>query len=286
MMMPKLPYSININKRILSFERPRIMGIINITPDSFFSGSRCQTRETLRQKAEEMLSEGIDIFDIGGYSSRPGADDVSPAVELERLNLGLEIIREIAPQIPISVDTFRSEVALSCINNWNVEIINDISGGTLDPEMWQMIAEKKVTYILMHMRGNPQSMSNLTDYQDVTAEVISDLAFKVDTLHSLGVADIILDPGFGFAKNITQNFELLNNLESFKSLNLPLLVGISRKSMIWKTLNCTADESANGTTVLNTIALVKGANILRVHDVKAAAQAIKLISSLQTPSQQ
>lgn len=227
-------------------------------------------------RALRMIEEGADFLDIGGYSSRPGCDDVSAEEEYSRLAMALEQVRGVAPDAVISVDTFRASVARRCVEEWNVQIINDIGGGTLDPDMFATVAELGVAYVLMHMRGTPETMTSMTDYADVTAEVVSDLAFKLAELHQLGVADVIVDPGFGFAKTMEQNFELLGHLEEFRILDCPVLAGLSRKSMIWRTLGCTPEESLNGTTVLNTLALDRGASILRVHDVKAAREAVAL----------
>lgn len=268
----------------MTFETPKVMGIVNVTPDSFFSLSRTPQEEEIERRAIKMVDEGVDIFDIGGYSSRPGADDISAEEEYERLNRGLKILRRVAPQIPISVDTFRANVARKCVEDWNVEIINDISGGTLDDNMFSTIAELGVVYILMHMRGNPSNMQELTDYNNVTAEVLQFLMQKVRELHLLGVNDIILDPGFGFAKTIDQNYQLLAEMDVFKESNLPILAGLSRKSMIWRSLNITPEESLNGTTVLNTISLLKGADILRVHDVRQAKETIFLTNKLKENS--
>ena len=232
----------------------------------------------LAERVGRMMEEGADIVDIGGYSSRPGAADVSPEEEYSRLESGLEVIRTVWPEAVVSVDTFRSDVARRCVEEWGVEIINDISGGDLDAEMWETVASLKVAYVLMHMRGTPQTMTGLTDYENVTAETLSNLAFKVAALHGMGVTDVIVDPGFGFAKNVEQNYQLLSGLREFRLTGCPVLAGLSRKTMIWKPLCITPDEAANGTTVLNTIALLNGADILRVHDVRAAVEAVRLVS--------
>lgn len=268
--------TICINNKIYDFESPKVMGIINVTPDSFFSGSRTPDLSSLSERLKKMLQSEPDFFDIGGYSSRPGAADISPEEEWDRLAPGLELLRKLSSSTPISVDTFRASVARKSVENFGVEIINDISGGTLDDEMWQTVADLKCAYVLMHMRGNPETMSSLTDYEDVTAEVLEDLAFKLAELRQLGVADVIIDPGFGFAKTVEQNFRLLRDLEVFRSLGCPLLAGLSRKSMIWKTLGTTPSEALNGTTALNAIALQKGADILRVHDVAEARECVTL----------
>lgn len=269
--------SINIKGELRNFDRPWIMGIVNITPDSFFSGSRTPSLEATRERIRTMVEEGVDCLDLGGYSSRPGADDVTPDEEYRRLCIGLEAARLEAPGIPVSIDTFRAAVAAKCIREWGADIINDISGGTLDPEMWQTVADLNAAYILMHMRGNPATMQQMCDYNDVTCDVLTDLQSKVRALRLLGVNDIILDPGFGFAKTVDQNFQLLAELQVFQQLHCPVLAGVSRKSMIWKSLDITPAESLNGTTVLNTIALSHGADILRVHDVREAVQARRLV---------
>ncbi len=270
-------FSLNIRGELYEIHRPQVMGIVNVTPDSFYSGSRTTTTMAIKERVAKLIDEGADILDIGGYSSRPGADDVTAEEEIERLSIGLKAIRTIAPRIPVSVDTFRAKVAEFAVTQLGADIINDISGGDLDQAMFDTVARLKVPYILMHMRGTPASMSNYAQYDNVTAETIAELSFKLDRLSLLGVSDIIVDPGFGFAKTIEQNYELLRNLDSFEAiLHRPLLIGISRKSMIYKTLDIETDKALNGTTVLNTIALSKGAAILRVHDVKEAVEAVKL----------
>lgn len=272
--------TVSIKGELHSFSTPKVMGIINTTPDSFFSGSRTPESASIAERVATMIESGVDYFDIGGYSSRPGASDISPNEEYARVAPALEIIRNLAPEIPVSVDTFRSSVARKCIEDWDVEIINDISGGTLDPEMWETVAELKVAYILMHLRGNPATMQTLTEYDDVVAEVLSDLAFKIASLRQLGVADIIVDPGFGFAKTADQNFSLLANMKVFRETRSPILAGLSRKSMIWKTLSSSPEESLNGTTALNMVALMNGADILRVHDVAEAKECVALFNKL------
>lgn len=283
--------SINIGGRLMEFDRPKVMGIINVTPDSFYSGSRTPGCAAIERRAVEMVEQGVDIFDIGGYSTRSGvygtrsgADEISPEEEYGRLDRGLEVLRRVAPDVPVSVDTFRAGVARKCVENWGVEIINDIAGGTLDPDMFATIADLKVAYVLMHTRGTPATMLQLTDYGDVTAEVLSDLMAKVRQLRLLGVNDIILDPGFGFAKTVDQNFRLLAELKVFVDTGLPVLAGLSRKSMIWRSLGTTPAESLTGTTVLDTVALMAGADILRVHDVRDAKENVLLIEKLRNNS--
>lgn len=273
--------SINIKGSLRHFHKPWVMGILNVTPDSFFAESRTIETDDIRRRVDDLISQGADIIDIGGYSSRSGAPEVSTDEEYSRLARGLEAIRKYHPDTLISVDTFRADVARRCVSDWEADIINDISGGNLDAEMWPTVAELQVPYILMHMRGTPSSMQSLCDYNDVTADVIRDLAFKIDAMHQLGIADIIVDPGFGFAKDINQNYQLMAELDQFKQLNAPLLVGISRKSMIYRPLDITPQTAINGTTVLNTFALLHGANILRVHDVKEAVEAVKIIDLIK-----
>lgn len=276
--MNKADLTISLGGSLMNFSEPKIMGILNVTPDSFFAGSRKQSEDEIRDRVKEIQTQGADIIDIGGYSSRPGADEVSAEEEYRRLETGLRVIRDLAPDAVVSVDTFRADVARRCVTEWGVQIVNDISGGYLDPDMWATVAELKCAYVLMHMRGTPSTMQSLTDYDDVTADVISDLAHKVDALHKLGVANIILDPGFGFAKDVEQNYRMMNQLEEFSRLGLPVLVGISRKTMIWKPLGITPDESLSGTVVLDTVAMMKGADIIRVHDVLPAVQTRKILS--------
>ena len=255
------------------------MGILNITPDSFFEGSRVQKLDEILKSAEKMITAGALFLDIGGYSSRPGADDISIDEELGRV---IEPIRQISQRFPdtiLSIDTFRSSVASAAIEA-GAHLVNDISGGYLDPDMHAMVADLRVPYIGMHMRGNPKTMKGLVQYDDLLRDISRYLSEMVESLQKRGVADIILDPGFGFAKTVEQNFRLLDSLEYFRFFELPILVGLSRKSMIYKTLENTPDNALNGTTVLNTVALQKGADILRVHDVEEAVQAIKLTNRL------
>lgn len=272
--------SINVGGRLITFDTPKVMGIVNVTPDSFYAGSRVAESADISERVRSMLAEGADILDIGGYSSRPGADEVSPEEEYARLARGLEAIRKVKEDALVSVDTFRADVARRCVEEWHVGIINDIAGGDLDPEMWDVVADLGVPYILMHMRGNPQTMGSLTDYKDVTAETVSALAEKTALLRQKGVRDIVIDPGFGFAKTVEQNYQLLSDLKEFKIMGAPVLAGLSRKTMIWKPLDITPDNAANGTTVLNTIALLNGADILRVHDVRNAVETVRLVAQL------
>ncbi|MFN3851529.1 MAG: dihydropteroate synthase [Spirosomataceae bacterium] len=266
--------TLNIKGKIINLSTTQLMGILNVTPDSFYSKSRFSVNEVV-EKSQQMLADGATFIDIGGYSTRPNAIDISVEEELERVLPVIEAITKANPNTIISIDTFRSEVAKQAIHN-GASLVNDISGGNLDEKMFGTVAELQVPYIMMHSRGNPQTMSQLNDYQDVTLDTIKELQAKVYQLQKLNIKDIIIDPGFGFAKNAKQGFEMMANLEKFAILGLPLLVGISRKSMIWKTLGIKPEEALNGTTVLNTIALQKGASILRVHDVKEAAETVKI----------
>lgn len=272
--------SINLKGRLYYFDSPKVMGIINVTPDSFFAESRRSSKVEVVAVCERMSEAGADMFDLGGYSTRPGAPDVSPDEEFARLALGLEAIRERYPNAIISIDTFRASVARRCVEQFGADIINDISGGDLDRDMFATVADLGVPYILMHTRGTPATMQSLTDYDDVTAEVLSDLAFKDAELRKLGVRDVIIDPGFGFAKTVEQNFEMLAKMDAFKKLERPILAGLSRKSMIFRTLDCTPAEALNGTTALNVVALLHGADILRVHDVRQAKESVTLITKL------
>ena len=276
-----VPFSINRKGELIEFSRPQVMGILNITPDSFYADSRATEEKSIASRIEQIISEGANIIDIGAYSSRPGAETIPADEEYRRLGLGMKILRSIDSRILVSVDTFRADVARKAIEYLGADIINDISGGDLDEKMFETAAQLNVPYILMHMRGTPENMASMTDYTNVTVEVIKSLAEKVNRLALLGVNDVIVDPGFGFSKTIEQNYELLKNLEIFHELDRPLLVGISRKSMIYKPLSSTPQEVLNGTTVLNTIALLAGASILRVHDVKEAVEAIKLVELTQ-----
>ncbi len=273
--------SINLNGRLLSLKSPVVMGILNVTPDSFYAGSRQADEAAVAQRIETILAEGGTIVDIGGYSSRPDAAEVTETDEWQRIEPALKRMQKNYPDIPISVDTFRAAIARRSVEEYGVALINDISGGMLDPQMFETVASLQVPYILMHMRGTPQTMQQHTDYDDLMEEIMLYFAEKVRMLRQLGVNDVILDPGFGFAKTLEQNYELMRSLAEFSlHFEMPLLVGISRKSMIYKLLNTTPENSLNGTTVLNTYALLNGADILRVHDVKAAAEAIEIVKQL------
>ncbi|WP_421893617.1 dihydropteroate synthase [Marinoscillum sp.] len=271
--------SINIKGTLLDLTVPKVMGILNVTPDSFYEGSRQQTITDLLRSAEKMLNEGATFLDIGGYSTRPGADEIEEKEEINRI---LEPIRQVASRFPdavISIDTFRSEVAIEAINA-GAHIVNDISAGMLDGRMLESVGWMGVPYIAMHMRGTPQDMKHHTEYEDLLGEVTHFFSERISAAKSAGIKDVIIDPGFGFAKTVEQNFYLLNRVEYLKHLSHPLLIGVSRKSMVYKTLNIEAEAALNGTTVLNTVALLKGTSILRVHDVKEAVEAVKLVNQI------
>lgn len=270
--------TVNIQGKLLDLSTPQVMGILNVTPDSFYADSRKQTEEAISERANQILAEGGSIIDLGAYSSRSGAADVSTEEEMERLARALRTIRSEHPNTIVSIDTFRAEVAERCVVEYGADIINDISGGEMDDRMFDTVARLNIPYILMHMKGTPQTMQQNPQYEDVTSEVMQYFGRKVDQLHDMGVNDIILDPGYGFAKTLDQNYELFRNQHILQELNLPILVGISRKSMIYKLLGTTPQEALNGTTVLHTLALQQGANILRVHDVREAVETIKIVN--------
>jgi len=275
-----LPYTINVGGKLMDLSEPQVMGILNVTPDSFYSASRKNTDQEIAGRVQTILAEGGSMIDIGAYSSRPGADDVSAEEEMNRLRGGLKILRDIAPDAVVSVDTFRADVAKMCVEEYGVQIINDISGGELDEHMFSTIAELGVPYILMHMKGDPQTMQNGPHYDDLLSEMLRYFGSKVQQLHELGVKDIILDPGFGFAKTLEHNYELMNRVQDLQVLELPMLVGVSRKSMIYRLLGTSPEEALNGTSVLNTLALLKGASILRVHDVKEAVEVVQIVKKM------
>jgi dihydropteroate synthase len=271
------PYSLNIKGRLVEINRPQVMGILNVTPDSFFTDSRSFDVDAISHRVATMVAEGADMIDIGAYSSRSGAGEVSATEEMQRLERGMAIVRKIAPSILVSVDTFRADVARYAVESLGVDMVNDISAGLLDDNMVATVAQLKVPYIAMHMRGTPATMSEMTQYDNVVADVMRELSQRINEFTLAGINDIIIDPGFGFAKTTEQNYELLQNLELFHELGYPLLVGVSRKSMIYRALGVTPDDALNGTTVVNTIALQAGASILRVHDVKQAVEAVKIM---------
>jgi dihydropteroate synthase len=272
---------INLKQTLLDLTKPRIMGILNITPDSFYEGSRFTDLSKILAQTEKMLSAGATFLDIGGHSTRPGATPVSEDEELKRVLPVVEAIIHNFPEALISIDTFRASVAQQCVEAGAV-MVNDVSGGILDDKMFETVAKLNVPYVLMHSRGTPETMNQLTDYQDLVTDVLDDLQRKIYQLRQLGQKDIIIDLGFGFAKTADQNYVLLNHLEDFRLLDCAMLVGVSRKSMIWRKLNISPNDSLNGTTVLNTVALMKGANILRVHDVQEAVEVVKLMEFLSS----
>lgn len=278
MMQPFKNYSLNLRGRQVTIDRPWVMGIVNVTPDSFYSGSRVADDRTLVERVRQMVADGADIIDVGACSTRPGSGQIDAQEEMARLQWALAVIGREMPGVILSVDTYRADVARRCVEQWGVDIINDISGGTMDKAMFPAMAMLKVPYVLMHMRGTPETMTTMTDYCDVAADVLDWLTRRIDELRQMGVTDVIADPGFGFAKTLEQNYQLLGRLDAFHALDAPLLVGVSRKRMIYMPLGCTADEALNGTTVINTLALERGAHILRVHDVRAAAEAVKLVT--------
>ncbi|WP_296638455.1 dihydropteroate synthase [Polaribacter sp.] len=271
--------TINCKGNLTDLSTPKVMGVLNITPDSFFDGGKYKNETAILRQVEKMLVEGATFIDVGAYSSRPGADHVSEEEELSRIMPVMGLLLKEFPQIIISVDTFRSRIAKEGIQH-GAAIINDISGGNMDANMFNTVSELQVPYILMHMLGTPQNMQQNPVYEDVTKEIISFFAAKIFKLHQLKVNDVLIDVGFGFGKTIAHNFEILKNLELFKSLDAPILAGVSRKSMLYKTLDISAQEALNATTSANTIALLNGANILRVHDVKEAVEAVKIVEQV------
>lgn len=274
-------HTLNLRGKLYSLCEPKIMGILNVTPDSFYAESRTSDEEHIVARVQQLMDDGADMIDIGGYSSRPGADDVSPEEEMNRLRRGLRVVRRLYPEVPISVDTFRADVARMCVEEEGADIINDISGGMMDRQMFRTVARLGVPYILMHMQGTPDTMQQAPHYDNLRREVMLYFAERIDRLCQMGAKDIIVDPGFGFGKTLEHNYELFHHLDDFNLFNLPLLVGISRKSMIYKLLGGTPQTSLNGTTVLNTIALMKGAHILRVHDVKEAVEAKRIVMKMK-----
>lgn len=281
-MTPAHQLTLNLSGRLVSLEKPLVMGIVNVTPDSFFAGSRIDGAKALRERLDTLVREGAALADLGAYSSRPGAEEVSPEEERRRLRPALQILRDEYPDLPISVDTFRSDVARMAVEEYGASMINDISGGGLDPAMYRTMTELQVPYILMHMKGDPKTMQQQASYSDVTLEVIDYFAQRVGQLLELGVHDIILDPGFGFSKTTAQNYELLAQLGSLvDAFAQPLLVGVSRKSMIYRPLGITPEEALSGTTFVHALALERGAKILRVHDVRPAVEAVQLYEELR-----
>jgi len=275
----KKPMTINCSGKLIDLNTPKIMGILNITPDSFYDGGKYKDEKGILKQTEKMLKEGATFIDVGAYSSRPGAAAISESEELARITPIVKLLLEEFPDTILSIDTFRSEVAAKCLEI-GATLINDISAGKLDEKMFATIAEYKVPYIMMHMKGAPQTMQDETSYQELLTDIIYYFSERVAAARAIGINDIIIDPGFGFAKTTEQNFEILNKLEVFQNLNLSLLAGLSRKSMIYKTLETDSQNALNGTTALNMFALTKGANILRVHDVKEAVECVKLYERL------
>ncbi|MEG9328569.1 dihydropteroate synthase [Salinimicrobium catena] len=271
---------INCKGQLVDLSTPKVMGILNITPDSFYDGGKRKTKREFLLHAEKMLKEGATFIDVGAYSSRPGATDIPEGEELQRILPVVKSLLEEFPDILLSIDTFRSKVAEECVAA-GAAMVNDISAGNLDPKMMETIGRLQVPYIIMHMRGTPQTMKDLNEYEDLTEDILQYFSEKISEARDHGINDLIVDPGFGFSKNIAQNFELLSQLELLKNLELPLLSALSRKSLIYKTFNTTPEEALNGTTVLNTISLLKGANILRVHDVKEAMECVKLVGRMR-----
>ncbi len=274
------PKYINVNGSLLDLSTPCVMGILNITPDSFYSGSRMQTEAEIAGSVTQIIAEGARIIDVGAYSSRPNAENVSAKEEMERLRSGLEILFKVQPDAIVSVDTFRADVARMCVEEYGVAIINDIAAGEMDEDMFRTVAQLNVPYIMMHMQGTPQNMQQHPHYDNLLKDIFQYFARKVQQLRDLGVKDMILDPGFGFGKTLEHNYELLSHLEEFRIFELPLLVGVSRKSMIYRLLGTTPQEALNGTTVLDTICLLKGADILRVHDVREAVETVKIVGQI------
>jgi dihydropteroate synthase len=278
------PRFINVRGNLIDFSVPKVMGIINVTPDSFYKGSRVTTEDEIIKTALHMIEDGADILDVGGYSSRPGAAEVRPDEERSRVINALKLISRELPDAVISIDTFRSEIAMEAVLEYGAGVINDISGGDADKKMFSVVEKIQVPYIMMHMQGVPGTMQENPVYDDIVADILRWFGERIFRLQSMGVNDIIIDPGFGFGKTTAHNFRMLRYLGDFSIVGLPLLVGFSRKSMIWKTLGITPDEALNGTSVLNTVALMNGADILRVHDVKEAVQAVKLVEKLKNSS--
>ena len=286
-MYPTPHYTLNFRSKLVELQRPWVMGILNVTPDSFYAESRTPMAEPvgIAERAEKMLLEGADIIDVGAYSSRSGAEDISPLEEMKRLEVALAAVRNVAPDVYVSVDTFRADVARQCVEHFGVDAINDISGGVLDKSMPKVVAKLGVPYIIMHMQGKPETMQQAPEYKDVVAEVLEFLARQQQRFFEAGGKDVIVDPGFGFGKTLQHNYRLMDRLEDFHELHAPLLVGLSRKSMIYKLLETTPQEALNGSTALHTIAMMKGAHLLRVHDVKAAVEARSLLEAMRSSAE-
>lgn len=274
-------YNINTGNQLITTGKPLVMGILNATPDSFFEGSRCMTENLIENRIKQIIDEGGSIIDIGAYSSRPDAQHIDTKEEWRRLETALRILRDQYPDVITSVDTFRSEIAKRAVEEYGVNMINDISGGEMDRSMFATIGELKVPYIMMHMKGTPQTMQQHCDYNELFQDIALYFSAKIEQLRELGVNDIIIDPGFGFSKTLEQNYELLAKLEHFSIFEHPILVGVSRKSMIYKLLGIKPEEALNGTSVIHTVALRKGADILRVHDVKEAVQCVEITEMIK-----
>lgn len=286
-MYPTPHYTLNFRGKLVELKRPWVMGILNVTPDSFYAESRTPMAEPvgIAERAEKMILEGADMIDVGAYSSRPGADDISPLEEMKRLEVALAAVRNVAPDVYVSVDTFRADVARQCVEHFGVDAINDISGGVLDKSMPKVVAKLGVPYIIMHMQGKPETMQQAPEYIDVVAEVLEFLARQQQRFFEAGGKDVIVDPGFCFGKTLLHNYRLMDRLEDFHELHAPLLVGVSRKTMIYKLLETTPQEALNGSTALHTIAMMKGAHLLRVHDVKAAVEARSLLEAMRSSAE-
>ena len=279
-MKQKTAKLINVNGRLMDLSHPQVMGILNLTPDSFYAESRKRTEQEIAARAVQIVSEGGSIIDVGAYSSRPNADDVPAEEEMERLRRGLAIVFREVPDAVVSIDTFRADVAKMCVEEFGAAIVNDISAGEMDKDMFPVVARLGVPYVMMHMQGTPQDMQRNPHYTHLLGEVLRYFSEKVQRLRDLGAKDLILDPGFGFGKTLAHNYELLAGMEELAVFELPVLVGVSRKSMIYNLLECTPDDALNGTSVVNALALTKGADILRVHDVKPAVEAVKIVSAM------
>lgn len=283
--MQNIPYSLNAGGKLIELERPIVMGILNATPDSFYNASRMEGEKEIAHRALQIISEGGDIIDVGAYSTRPGADEVTLEEEMNRLRYALDIVTKVAPEAIISVDTFRADVAKMCVEECGAHIVNDISGGTMDRRMFRTVAHLGVPYVLTHIQGTPQTMQQQCQYEDLIADIMLYFSQCVNDLRALGVKDIILDPGFGFGKTLAQNYELMQHLDDFSEFDLPLLVGVSRKSMIHQLLGVTPAESLTGTIALQTVALTKGANIIRAHDVREAVESIRIVQAVASQTQ-
>lgn len=273
-------YSINLKGQLMGLTVPKVMGIINLTPDSFYIGSQISSKEALKKRVEQFIEEGVDFIDVGAYSSRPGANHIDEKEELRRLEPALQVLRKNYPQVVVSVDTFRASVAKTVVQEYGVQIINDISAGLSDKNMLKTISELGVPYIMMHMKGTPQTMQDNPVYENLMKEIIAFISERILVAREAGIKDIIIDPGFGFGKSLDHNYQLLQNLELMRIVDCPMLIGLSRKSMIYRVLETSPDEALTGSIALNTVALLKGAKILRVHDVKEAVQTVKLFTKM------